>query len=124
MSLLDLVPGVSLLRIGVALACVIGVAGGAWKIHHSIDKAGYDRAMQEVAWEQLAQADRNRATGRAAELSFHTKTAEREKIVIHTIKELQIETKYLDSCALGTGIVAIRGERGSYNVRGNCCCLA
>lgn len=94
-------------RIAALTIAVIAASGGAWKLWHTADKAGYDRAQQEYKDAAEKQTAGNRKTSRGAEVKQAAQSEVREEFIVLTVKEILHETDNLASCVLTPAAVGL-----------------
>jgi leucyl aminopeptidase (aminopeptidase T) len=79
---------------------VLAILAGLWKVWHTADKAGYERAQAEAQAVATAQAQRNAELMRAAELRYTVMQPVREKLITQTLTEVRYVTTNLAACVL------------------------
>lgn len=93
------------LKLGIIAAAVVVITGIGWKIHHSIDKAGYDRAQREYQAAAELQRESNRGRVDKAATAEVAKTVYRDRYFVTTVKEFEHATQNLANCPVGADAV-------------------
>ena len=93
------------LKLAIIAAAVVVITGIGWKIHHSIDKGGYDRAQGEYQAAAELQREANRGRVDKAATAEVSKTVYRDRYFVTTVKEFEHATQNLASCLVGDDAV-------------------
>lgn len=96
-----------IVRLVAALVLLLAVAAGVWKLWHTADKAGYDRAQREYQAAAELQREGNRGKARNAEVKQAAQAEVREEFIVLTVKEIRHETDNLSSCVLTPAAVGM-----------------
>lgn len=95
---------IKLAMVGAALLLVVAAA---WKVYHTIDKRGYNRAVTEQLAAQAKQATENQERARFVEVQYVDREVVRTKIITKIEKELPDATKNLAACTLTDSAVGL-----------------
>lgn len=108
--ILRLFPGFTYFKLAMYTAVIVVALGLVWKVYHSVDKGGYNRAIAEQTVLQAKQQKVNQENARFVE----TKYIEKQVVVNRTItkieKELPNATKNLTSCLLSDESVRLLND--------------
>lgn len=92
----------------------VALSAATWKVYHTIDKGGYDRAARECAAEREAanekareSRERNRTTALTAEKIYIDRERVRTEFLVTTQKEVIRETENLATCQLDPGDIRV-----------------
>ena len=85
----------------VALAfIVLAILAGVWKLWHTADKAGYDRAQVEYQAAAEKQREANRTTATKAEKKESVRVVYRDRVITKTITEVRDASAPLAACPI------------------------
>jgi hypothetical protein len=85
-------------KLAVLCVLMLAIAGGAWKILHDADRAGYQRAQAEYQARAELQREANRGRSRKAEEKQAAQTVIRTRYITRIVKELDHAAQDLASC--------------------------
>jgi hypothetical protein len=77
---------------------VLALLAGAWKVHHAIDKGGYDRAQAEYQAAAELRRESNRGRSRATEEKQAVQTVYRDRYITLKSKEIDHAAQDLARC--------------------------
>ena len=81
-------------------ALMLAVLAGAWKLWHSIDQRGYQRAQAEHQARAELQRETNRGNSRQAEEREAARTITITRYITRATKEVRNATQSLDACPI------------------------
>jgi len=82
----------------------LALLAGAWKVHHAIDKGGYDRAQAEYQAAAEFQRESNRGRARQAEEKQAVQTIYRDRYITRKGKEIDHAAKDLARCPVPASV--------------------
>jgi hypothetical protein len=101
------IPGFSWLRLTLVGLALVAVAAAAWKVYHTIDRGGYNRAVAEQVVAAAKQIKENQERARFVEKEFITREIVRTKVITKVQKELPDATKNLVACVLSDSAIGL-----------------
>lgn len=97
-------------RIVAGAVIVVAVTAGVWKIYHTIDKRGYNRAVTEQLAAKAKQSKDNQERARFVEVQYVDREVVRTKIITKIQKDLPDATKNLAACTLTDNAVGLLND--------------
>ncbi len=105
-----MIGSLSSIKLAMSGAALLLVVAAAWKVYHTIDKRGYNRAVTEQLAAQTKQAKENQERARFVEVQYVNREIVRTKIITKIQKELPDATKNLAACTLTDSAVGLLND--------------
>jgi hypothetical protein len=88
----------------------LALLAGAWKVYHTIDKAGYARAQAEYQAAAELRRESNRGRSRAAEEKQAVQTVYRDRYITRKGKEIDHAAKDLARCPVPPAAIGLLND--------------